>query len=216
MPVLSNAKHEAVAQAFIADPERIGWKAYKAVYPDASQRAAENGWSRLMKNGEFSARVDELSESVAEKTVEKASVTAQMVIDELAKLGFSNMLDYMAIGPDGQPFMDFSKLTRDQAAAIQEIVVETRPDPLAAPVDEDQEPQGHGGSLRRRRTRQDLAVPEILKVRFKLADKRAALVDLGKHLGLFKQQVEHDVTDPLKQLLQQISGTAFRPVDAGK
>jgi hypothetical protein len=40
MPALANPKHEAVAQAFIADPERIGWRAYSQVYPKSSQRAA--------------------------------------------------------------------------------------------------------------------------------------------------------------------------------
>ena len=194
MPVLSNPKHEAVAQAFIADPERIGWKAYSAVHPDATQRSAENGWSRLMKKDEFSARIDELKESVAAETVEKAAVTAAMVIDELAKIGFSNMLDYIRIDSEGLAYTDFSELTRDRAAALQELVVESRPDP-SAPEDEHR---------------------EILKVRLKLADKRAALVDLGKHLGLFTKKVELDVTDPLKQLLAQVSGTAFRPVDGGK
>jgi hypothetical protein len=58
MPVLSNQRHEAVAQAYIADPERIGWKAYKQVYPNSSQYAAETGFSRLLlKNAEFASRL---------------------------------------------------------------------------------------------------------------------------------------------------------------
>src|SRR5712671_3606489 len=36
------------------------------------------------------------------------------------------MADYMEIGADGQPRLDFSRLTRDEAAAIHEVVVETR------------------------------------------------------------------------------------------
>ena len=64
MPVLSNQRHEAVAQAFIADPERVGWKASR--YPHASQRGAENGFSRLMKkNSEFCVRVAELQQGAA-------------------------------------------------------------------------------------------------------------------------------------------------------
>src|SRR5262245_12185664 len=66
MPVLTNQRHEAVAQAYIADPERVGWKAYKQVYLHASQRGAENGFSRLMKkNSEFCVRVAELQQSAA-------------------------------------------------------------------------------------------------------------------------------------------------------
>jgi len=32
---------------------------------------------------------------------------------------------------------------------------------------------------------------EVKRVRFKLADKRAALVDLGRHLGMFVDRHEH-------------------------
>jgi phage terminase small subunit len=35
----------------------------------------------------------------------------------------------------------------------------------------------------------------IVKTRFKLADKRRPLVDLGKHLGLFREKVEHSGPD---------------------
>jgi hypothetical protein len=53
MKPLSNAKHEAVARALIADPEGIGWRAYKSVYPKSSRHAAENGYTRLSKDPDF-------------------------------------------------------------------------------------------------------------------------------------------------------------------
>jgi phage terminase small subunit len=92
----------------------------------------------------------------------------EAVLGELAKLGFSNMLNYFAIGADGEPRLDFSALTWDQAAAIHELVVETRT-----------------------QERENGPPAVIVKTKFKLADKRAPLVDLGKHLGLFKERVEH-------------------------
>jgi hypothetical protein len=67
-----------------------------------------------------------------------------------------NMQDYIRIGRDGSPVLDFENLTRDQAAALQEVTVETYM-------------EGRGENAR-----------EVKKVRFKLADKRAALVDLGR------------------------------------
>lgn len=106
------------------------------------------------------------------RLADKLDVTAERVVAELAKLGFSNMLDYIRINEDGQPYTDFSALTREQAAAIGEVTVETRTE---------REIDGEGESI---------SVP-VRKVRFKLADKRAALVDLGKHLGLFVERVEH-------------------------
>jgi len=60
VPALRNQRHEALAIAYIADPEKVGWRAYKGVYPKSSQHAAETGFSRLLKNAEFFARIAEL------------------------------------------------------------------------------------------------------------------------------------------------------------
>jgi phage terminase small subunit len=109
-----------------------------------------------------------IKEAATERAIAKLAVTKEAVLVELARLSFSNMLDYMAIGADGEPRLDFSRLTRDQAAAIHELVVETRTE-----------------------ERDDGAPAAIVKTKFKLADKRAPLTDLGKHLGLFRERVEH-------------------------
>jgi hypothetical protein len=82
-------------------------------------------------------------------------------VDELARVAFANMLDYIKVTADGGVSVDLSQLERDTAAAILEVVVDTYVD-------------GRGENAK-----------EVKRVRFKLADKRAALVDLGKHLGLF-------------------------------
>src|SRR5262245_58241009 len=79
MSVLSNQRHEALAQVFVADPERIGWKAYRKIYPKASQHAAETGFSRLLlKNAEFASRVAELQQSAAAS----AEITLQSLLQE--------------------------------------------------------------------------------------------------------------------------------------
>jgi hypothetical protein len=49
MPALENAKHEAACLAYLADRERIGWRAYRSVYPNSSQHAAETAFGRLLK-----------------------------------------------------------------------------------------------------------------------------------------------------------------------
>ncbi len=84
------------------------------------------------------------------------------VLAELSKLAFSNVLDFMRIGADGHPVVDFSRLTRDQAAPLVEVTVDDFRD-------------GRGDDAR-----------NVRRVRFKLGDKRQALVDIGKCLGLFK------------------------------
>jgi hypothetical protein len=113
MPVLKNAKHEAVAQAYLADRERIGWRAYKGVYPKSSKHAAETAIARLLKNAGFAARIAELAAAAADDTV----MSAREVLQELTKIARSNMADYMR-ADGGDPVLDFSDLTRDQAAAL--------------------------------------------------------------------------------------------------
>lgn len=185
MTPLKNPKHEAVIQAYIADKERIGWKAYQGVYPKSSQRAAETSWSDLLRKPEFAGRIAQVEGAVTDKAVEASGISKARVLEEFGKLGFSNMLDYMTIGKDGLPFIDFSALTRDQAAAIAEVHVETTP---AVMGDEE------GEQIK----------PEVTKVRFKLADKRGALTEIGKHLGMFKDS--KDEVDPNAPLVPQHPG----------
>src|SRR5262249_28053524 len=92
-----------------------------------------------------------------------------------------NMDDYMTVGSDGDPFVDLSKLTREQAAAISEVTVEDFKD-------------GRGEEAR-----------DVRRVKFKLLDKRAALVDIGKHLGMFKERVERSGTVTLESMVAEAS-----------
>ncbi len=34
---------------------------------------------------------------------------------------------------------------------------------------------------------------------------------IGKHIGMFKDKIEHDISDPLKELLQRASGNTLKP-----
>jgi len=95
--------------------------------------------------------------------LEKKGLTAECVVNELALLGFANMADYLRLAPGGEAYVDLSKLTREQAAALTEVSVEDFTD-------------GRGKDAR-----------AVRRVKIKLADKRAALVDLGKHLGVFRE-----------------------------
>ncbi len=102
-----------------------------------------------------------------EEGVEPPIVTEAMVLEELKRIGFANMLDYLRIGPGEEPALDLSRLDRAQAAAIAELTVEG----AAA---------GRGAAAR-----------EQHRLKIKLHDKIAALVKLGQHLGMFKERVEH-------------------------
>ena len=101
---------------------------------------------------------------------ERAGISAERVLRELSLIGFANMQDYIRVTSEGDPFVNLSELTRDQAAAISEVTCEDFTD-------------GRGDDAR-----------DVRKVKFKLADKRAALVDLGRHLKLFTDKVEQSGT----------------------
>lgn len=185
MKVLANAKHEAVALAYLADPQKIGWRAYRSVYPKSSQHAAETAFGRLLKNAEFAARLAELGSKAAEGAV----MTANEVLLELSKLGRANMADFMTVGPGGDPVLDYSKLTRDQAAALSEVTVEDFLD-------------GRGEDAR-----------EVRKVKFKLTPKVNALELLGKHHKLYVDRVEHSFGGVAERLAAALARTDGRRTD---
>lgn len=187
--MLTNPRHEAIAQALAqgksADEASI-LAGYKADRGNASRRAARP---------DVQQRVQQITADAAAKV----GITVERVLEELARIGFANMLDYMRVDGDGKPYTDFSGLTREQAAAIQELYVETVPPAMSE----------EGLEIR----------PQVTKVRFKLADKRSALVDLGKHLGMFKERVELRArvtiasTEAIRSEVAEIFGAAVVPAE---
>jgi phage terminase small subunit len=101
-----------------------------------------------------------------EVTIE-AGVEADRVVWEVAKMGFANMLDYVTVQPDGTAFFDLSKISRDQGAAICEIVV-------------DEYTEGRGEEAR-----------QVKRMKLKLSDKKGPLELLGKYLKLWTEKHEH-------------------------
>lgn len=50
-------------------------------------------------------------------------------------------------------------------------------------------------------------------IKVKMHDQMGALKLVGQHIGMFKDKIEHDVSDPLKELLQRASGNTLKPKD---
>lgn len=149
-----------------------------AVRAGYSAKTAKQIGSRLLTNVAIAAEIASQQSALAEKH----GVTVDSIIAELAKLGFANMADYMKCSPGGDPYLDFSALTRAQAAALVEVTVEDYT-------------EGRGEESR-----------EVKRVKFKLADKRASLVDLGRHLGMFKEKVELSGDLTVSALMQAVDG----------
>jgi phage terminase small subunit len=132
--------------------------------------------------------VAEAIEKAKAKRSKRAELTADWVIDELRKIAGANMGDFMKASPSGDPYLDFSALPRDQTAALHEVTVEDYVD-------------GRGDNAR-----------DVKRVKFKLYDKRAALVDLGRHLGLFeiKHRIEGKIEVEVSNVREIITGRIAR------
>lgn len=118
-------------------------------------------------------RVKEAIKEAQTELGDKTGITPERILQEYAKIAFANIKDYMSQNEDGETVVDLEAISRDAAAAITEINVEN--------------------------TRTKSGV--IKKIKVKPADKIAALTQLGKHLGMFKEQIEHSGTLTLEELV---------------
>lgn len=187
MPLLKNPKHEKFAQ------ELAKGKTADEAYRIAGYSKHRSNAARMIANDSIRQRVAEIQG----KGAERAEITVERVINELAKIGFSNMLDYLRVTGEGDAFVDLSNLTREQAAAISEVTIEDFTD-------------GRGEDAR-----------DVRRVKFKLADKRAALVDIAKISGFVidKAVVDHrgTVTNVnLETRDPQEAAKAYQDMIAGK
>lgn len=133
-----------------------------AVAAGYSPKTANEQGSQVLANLSVRRYVDKL---LSERAT-RLEVKADRVVEEMARLAFSNMQDYIAVAPDGTyKGIDFSKLSRDQASAIQEIREDTT---------------GGSGDGERKL---------ILRTTLKLADKSRNLELLARHLGIFQDKL---------------------------
>lgn len=138
---------------------------------NATAAAKRAGYSEktAYRTGADNLKKPQIAQAISEAQADRANrtqVTADRVVEELAKIGFSNLLDYFSVTSDGEPYVDLSSITRDQAAALAEIQVDDFVD-------------GRGEDAR-----------DVKRVRIKAADKLRALEQLGKHLGMFTERVD--------------------------
>lgn len=140
----------------------VAQAAIRAGYTPA---AARNTGYRLMQREDVQRWIAEAQS----KTMAKLEITRDSVIEELAKLAFSNPMDFGRI-ENGQFIVDLSQATRDQFAAVTELTARKRT-------------VGAGDDARVEH-----------ETKLKLANKREALVDIGRHLGIFRDDGGSELT----------------------
>lgn len=149
---------------------------------NATQAAIRSGYSK--KTAKFMAsrlltnvNVQPYIQKLMDRRSTKVEVTAENVIKELSKLAFSNMIDILNINKNtGEALIDLSNLTREQAAAIQEYTVDEYFEHDPSAPDDDKH-----------------AMRKIKKIKVKLADKRASLELLARHLKLLTDRLDINV-----------------------
>lgn len=142
--------------------DRNGTRA--AIAAGYAPRSASVTSCRLLRNANVQAAVSDLTE----QRLERLEVTADTVLQELAKIAFANMKDYWSVGDDGSLYVDLSRITAVRAAGLADLTIDEY----------------------------ESATGRIKRTRVKLGPKARALELLGKHLKLWSDRVEsaHDLT----------------------
>jgi phage terminase small subunit len=119
-----------------------------------SARTADSQASRLLTNVKIRAEIDRRITA----RLDRYDVDPKKIIREMALLAFSSLDDFIAFTSDNQAIVDFQGVTRDQMASLSEIVSEEFKDNKGRPIG--------------------------VRTKIKLADKRAALMDLAKLINM--------------------------------
>lgn len=156
-----NAKQRRFVDEYLIDLNAT----QAAIRAGYSAKTANEQGSRLLANVSVQAALSDRMKDRERRT----EITQDKVLAELAKIGFADIRNALAWGPEvmvvdeetgetavsnGVALIPSGKIDDDTASAISEI---------------SQTAQG---------------------IKIKMHDKRAALVDIGRHLGMFKDKVE--------------------------
>lgn len=171
MAALPNARHERFAQGLAS-----GLSADEA-YAKAGYAPNRGNAIRLKTNERVAARVADIVNAGAIR----AAISVERVLTELGRIGFADMRKLLR-WTGNSPTMDMAaaeesgEVTIGAANIVQLFASDELDDDIAACVSEVS--QTKDGALK-----------------VKLHDKQAALVAIGRHLGMFKDKVEHTGKD---------------------
>lgn len=181
-PVPDKHVKAALSDEALDDQERM-FVAHYLANLDAQQAALNAGYSMSTATSKAyiwltnpshkygKLRIYNAVKTALRKTERDLGITRERVLQGLAELAFSNVLDFGRL-EDGQFVIDFANTSRSHAAAIQEVTVQEKR--RTAPA----------------KPGAQAAAPVVTErtTKLKLADKRMPLVDLGRHLGVFKDE----------------------------
>jgi len=132
--------------------------AYLQSWPQAgvSARAIRVRVKDLMSRPLVQASIKERQRELSRASM----ISAERVIEEVAKVAFSNLGDFLHVTADGDPMLTLANATRDQLATLSEVTVEDYTD-------------GRGDDAR-----------DVKRIKLKQHDKMRGLDALMRHFGL--------------------------------
>ncbi len=129
---------------------------------DASPPVASKGASIILERPHIAAYIKHCQAEM----LDRLKISKERILEELAKLAYANMADFVVIQEDGTAVTDLSGLTAEQFAAISECTIDTYV-------------EGRGDDAQ-----------TVKSVKIKLAPKLGALDLLGRSMKLFTDVVE--------------------------
>ncbi len=170
-PLKLTPKQEAFCLAYMeagspSEAYRRAYDASRMKHTVIQVKAAE-----VLRHPAVAARVKELQVEQERRMHERFELTRERICAEYAKIAYANMLDYVTVQEDGTAYVDLSRLTREQAAAISEITV-------------DEYTEGRGDQAR-----------PVKRTKLKLHPKLGALDSAAKVIGIYVNKNEHTGKD---------------------
>ncbi len=165
MPILKNNRYEIFAQE-MAKGSAAGDAHAKAGYVHNPRNA-----DRLKKIKEIQARIAELTAAGAER----AEVSIERIMAELARIGFADITRAVEWGEA----LAVKGLSIDGEAPAEPCIVQG----VALKASAELPPEVTAAISEVRKTKEGISI--------KFHDKTAALLSMGKQLGMFKDEVKH-------------------------
>lgn len=167
---------------------------------NATQAAIRAGYSERTAKAighENLTKLDVASaiEAAMAKRAERTEITQDKVLKELAKIGFTDLSAVVSWGTKEVAVgYDDEGRQLPPAQLADAVLVRHELAPYVEAVPSDELPEAARGAV---------AEVSLTKdgLKIKMHDKRAALQDIGRHLGMFKDKVEHSGTLTLEQLV---------------
>lgn len=173
-----------------------------AVAAGYSETVAASKAYQWVSNGKVKPHVFAAVQNAMKVRSDRTEITADRVLKELAKIGFSDIRKAISWesslvteedNPEGGDIAIIKKIVTNQVTLVSSDDID---DDTAAAISEISQNTSGG-------------------IKLKLHDKKAALVDLGRHLGLFTDNIamKHEASDPLMALLTTIAESGKKITD---